>query len=67
MEEKRNLDVHESGSSSDTPIDEAGDLNGINDANAKRSADGIILIPQPSDDPDDPLVSSPTCIDYGKY
>lgn len=27
-------------------------------ANLKRTKDGIILIPQPSDDPNDPLVSS---------
>ena len=58
MEDKRELHVHESGS--ETPNDEAGQLNEI--PNAKRSADGIVLIPQPSDDPDDPLVSA-TCID----
>lgn len=62
MEDKRELQVNESGSEALT--DEAGHLNEI--PNAKRSADGIILIPQPSDDPDDPLVSSTTA-DNGKY
>jgi len=52
MEDKRELDIHETSSSSD-----AGELGEFPDANAKRSIDGIILIPQPSDDPDDPLVS----------
>ena len=51
MEDKREVDVHESSSEG---VDEGGQLNEI--PNAKRSSDGIILIPQPSDDPDDPLV-----------
>jgi hypothetical protein len=51
MEDKRELDVHESSSEG---IDEGGQLNGI--PNPKLSSGGIILIPQPSDDPDDPLV-----------
>lgn len=52
MEDKRELDVHES--SSEALGDEAGQLNEI--PNPKLSPDGIILIPQPSDDPDDPSV-----------
>jgi hypothetical protein len=59
MEDKREIHVHESGSEAQN--DEAGQLNEI--PNAKRSADGIILIPQPSDDPDDPLVSYKTTDD----
>ena len=57
MEGKSGLDAHEKGSSSEAFYD-AEEQNEIHDATAKRSADGIILIPQPSDDPDDPLVRS---------
>jgi hypothetical protein len=38
-------------------FDPAGELRGAR--NVKRGKDGIILVPQPSDDPKDPLVRLP--------
>ena len=58
MEDRKELEVHEGSEEAthnELALEESGKLNEI--ANPKLSHDGIILIPQPSDDPDDPLVS----------